>query len=71
MKWFWEEMSMTGAWAPVAAPDKPATAKSGGHLRIKKTGGIGPRIRKEPQEIAARHQGLTLDVLKDIYGGAE
>ncbi len=69
-RWYWEEMSMTGGWAPVASYDAPATCVAAdGALRIKKTAGIGPRIRTEPIAIHRLFQHLPLGWLQAKYGG--
>lgn len=43
--WFYETVSVTGRWSPNTSPAKPDTCRVGGHLREKRVGGIGPRIR--------------------------
>lgn len=70
--WFWEEWSVAGRWSPVASETKPAvTTSDSGVLRLVKIGGVGPRIRREPQEIDVSHRHLRLDDLQSIYGGGQ
>lgn len=66
--YFFEQMGQTGRWCPVVQPGPVPITQAGGVLRLKRSDGIGPRLRREPQKISRGHEALTLDQLAESYG---
>lgn len=64
-----ETVGPTGRWSARTTPERPDTVTKGGHLRERRMGGIGPRIRNI-RRVDPQHEGLTLDQLATIYGNA-
>ncbi|VDC28250.1 hypothetical protein [Pseudogemmobacter humi] len=72
--WYFETVSALGRWTPNTSPDRPDTVHHGGHLRIKTTSGMGPRVRGIV-EVPPEHQDRLLQELHgtlspDASGGA-
>lgn len=66
MKWYWEQATFGGGWAPVSGPDKPSIKTTNGVARIARGEGLGPRVRAVT-EIPADHHHLTLGQLFEVY----
>ena len=63
MTWFTEERTATSPiWAPVLYRERPEIGKD---MRVGKT---GSRVRRQPVEVAAEHERLSLTALRKIYG---
>lgn len=66
MKWFVEELSITGIWQPALYSFRPEIGKD---MRIKRSNGIGPKVRNQPVQIEDQDYNLNLYTLQRIYGG--
>lgn len=67
MKWFVEELSITGRWVPAIYSQQPEVGKD---MRLKRANGIGPKVRSAPVLVDDRDYSLNLYTLQRIYGGA-
>lgn len=68
--WFYETVSMSGRWSPCTSPAKPETCRVGGHLREKRSEGVGPRIRNIvplPEDLHAK----PIAELRDLLVGSD
>lgn len=61
--WYYETVSALGRWSPCTSPLRPETVRMGGHLRLRKSESVGPRIRAIV-EVPAHLANLTLDELQ-------
>lgn len=67
MKWFVEELGTTGSWQPALYSFCPEVGKN---MRIKRSNGVGPKVRNQPVKIEDQDYHLNLYTLQRIYGGA-
>lgn len=63
---YFEQAQHGGKWGSCTSPSRPATAMICGHLRLKLSEGLGPRVRAV-REIPENLRTLTLAQMRECF----